>query len=73
MKNTALIALQILSLCGCGVKGKPEPPLSPPLLGHGKQSYLKSSQKIQIKSKTKNNNQSEEDWNETETFEGEQE
>lgn len=68
----ALILITIIGFCGCGVKGKPQPPLTPPVIGHGKQNYPKSSKQIQIQNKKKPTT-SEDDWSETEGFEAEKE
>ncbi len=36
-------------LCtGCGVKGKPQPPLTPALMGRGQPSYSKATESVKI-------------------------
>jgi hypothetical protein len=40
-----------LALAGCGVKGKPQPPLEPPLIGRGEPVFSEATQDIQIQKK----------------------
>ncbi len=44
LNKTALI-LMLLGLLGCGVKGRPLPPLNPAPLGRGEPTYKESAQK----------------------------
>lgn len=57
---------------GCGVKGDPQPPLSPAVLGHGEPTYHKATEKIKIKkkdSKNKSSTAKEDDWEELDFIE----
>jgi len=51
---------------GCGVKGKPQPPLTPPILGRGEMSFSSATKSLKLK-KTPKSNQ-EPDWDESEDF-----
>lgn len=44
-----LLLLITLCVLGCGVKGDPLPPLTPPGLGRGKPTFKKASKNIDIK------------------------
>jgi hypothetical protein len=48
MKNkiTVLFTLSCLLCAGCGVKGDPEPPLTPPELGHGQPAYRRTTREL---------------------------
>jgi hypothetical protein len=61
-----LIFFPILASFGCGVKGKPLPPFSPPVLGRGEPSYSKATQGLQIDPKKKKKIQ--DDWEEKNDF-----
>lgn len=50
----------------CGVKGKPQPPLDPPLLGRGEPSYSKATQGLKIDPKKKKKIQ--DDWDDGSDF-----
>lgn len=54
------------ALGACGVKGKPLPPLTPPVLGRGEPSLSKATEGVKIKKKT--NRQGEPDWDDEEDF-----
>lgn len=43
--------LIILGLGACGVKGKPQPPLTAPVLGRGEPNYSKATEKVKLKKK----------------------
>ena len=44
-------------ISACGVRGKPLPPETPPILGRGEPSFSKATEKVQIpKRKKKNSN-----------------
>lgn len=55
----------ILSICwtACGVKGKPQPPLTAPVLGRGEPSFSKATEKIKVKRKARPS-----DWDENGEF-----
>lgn len=36
--------LALVLFVGCGVRGRPEPPLKPPTLGHGKPTFKRSTE-----------------------------
>ena len=60
-------------LNACGVKGKPMPPLTPPVLGRGEPNYSRATENVQIKNrKAKNNSNSDsksaDDWDEPADF-----
>lgn len=50
----------------CGVKGDPQPPLTPPLLGRGEPSFSKATEALKIKKKNKPS--LEPDWDEPADF-----
>lgn len=50
----------------CGVKGVPQPPLNPPLLGRGELSFSKATEGVKVKKKTRSS--SEPDWDEPSDF-----
>jgi hypothetical protein len=64
MKSVGLIV--ILFSFGCGVKGKPMPPMNPPVLGRGEPSYSKATQGLPIDPKKKKKIQ--DDWDEKPDF-----
>jgi len=68
--DVLFLAILGLSLGACGVKGKPLPPLTPPVLGRGEPSLSKASEGLKLKKKTQKNNSSssEPDWDEVEDF-----
>ncbi len=43
----------VLGISGCGVKGKPQPPLTPPILGRGEPSFSKATETIKVPKKAK--------------------
>lgn len=43
-----LIAAGCIFVLGCGVKGKPQAPLKPALLGRGKPSFTKATESMSI-------------------------
>ncbi len=45
--------LMILALVGCGVKGDPQPPSQPPMIGHGEPNYTKNHPKLKLKSESR--------------------
>jgi len=53
----------VFELVGCGVKGKPLPPLTPPVLGRGEPNYSKATEDVKIRkaSTKKNPSQGEQD------------
>jgi hypothetical protein len=51
----------------CGVKGKPQPPLTPALLGRGEPSYSKATEKLKV-IKKKSSQKIEGDFEETDDF-----
>jgi hypothetical protein len=48
---TRAVLLSMLFLMGCGVKGRPLPPLNPPPLGRGESTYSSSKNKQPVKNK----------------------
>jgi hypothetical protein len=42
------------ALSACGVKGRPQPPLAPPVLGRGEPEFSDATQDLQFKKKTPN-------------------
>ncbi len=64
LNKIALTIVLIAPLAGCGVKGRPLPPLNPAPIGRGEPSYKESTQKKPVK---KNNNyRDQEETSETE-------
>lgn len=59
----AVISLCCLGIGACGVKGKPQPPLTAPVLGRGEPNYSKATEKVKLKKKPTTP-----DWEETEDF-----
>jgi hypothetical protein len=58
--------LPTLLLEGCGVKGKPLPPLTPPILGRGEPNYSRATQDVKIR---KNGNlKNTDDWDDDSDF-----
>ena len=51
---------------GCGVKGKPSPPLTPPVLCRGEPSYSKATEGLKIDPKKRKKIQ--DDWDESDDF-----
>lgn len=43
--NKFLILVLALAFVGCGVKGRPLPPLTPPTLGRGEPTYSEATKK----------------------------
>lgn len=42
----------LLWAAGCGVKGKPLPPLTTPPIGRGNPNFSKATEKVKLKNKT---------------------
>lgn len=62
-----ILAFVAFALLSCGVKGKPQPPLTPAVLGRGEPSYSKATEKLRVpkkKTPTKIND----DFEETDDF-----
>lgn len=59
----SLISILMFGLCACGVKGKPMPPLTAPVLGRGEPNYSKATENVKIKKKSIPS-----DWEESEDF-----
>lgn len=60
-----MICLSLLIfLCACGVKGKPQPPLTAPVLGRGEPSYSKATENVKLKQKKPRTS----DWEEKDDF-----
>lgn len=49
---SALAAVVMFSVVGCGVKGDPVPPDKPPELGRGQPTYRRATEKIKLKKYT---------------------
>lgn len=51
--DRSAISVFIISLLlgACGVKGKPQPPLTAPVLGRGEPNYSKATEKVKLKKK----------------------
>lgn len=47
MKYTFLF-ITVFAVSGCGVKGKPQPPLTPAQLGRGSPSFNKATENIKV-------------------------
>lgn len=62
-----LIGLAFFSYAGCGVKGKPEPPLTTPVLGRGEPNFSKATEKVKLKKRPRAS-----DWDEPGDFPEEQ-
>jgi hypothetical protein len=62
------ISIFCLILPACGVKGKPMPPLTAPVLGRGEPNYSKATEKVKLKKKPLPS-----DWEESEDFPEEKE
>ena len=56
-------------LCGCGVKGVPQAPLTAPVLGRGEANYSKATENLKIKKNHPRNN----DWDDSNDFSEEKE
>ena len=70
MKATIGALISISFLSACGVKGKPLPPLTAPVLGRGEPNYSKATEGVKIKKKKASNPN---DWNESDDFTEEKE
>lgn len=64
--NSFLVLFLSSIVIGCGVKGDPQPPLTPPLLGRGEPSFSKATESLKIKKKNKPS--TEPDWDEPADF-----
>lgn len=53
----------LLGTIGCGVKGKPQPPLTAPVLGRGEPNFEKATENVKLKKKPIPS-----DWTEDEDF-----
>jgi hypothetical protein len=60
-------SLLTILLSACGVKGKPQPPLTAPILGRGEPNYSKTTENVKLKKKPKTS-----DWDEPGDFPEEQ-
>ena len=65
--NWTFFTLVALMTAACGVKGKPLPQLTPPVLGRGEPSLSKASDGVKLKKKN-TNSQGEPDWDDDEDF-----
>lgn len=61
-----LVILLLFFICGCGVKGKPLPPLEQIPIGQGEPNYSKATKDLQIKKKK--TKKIKDDWDEPEDF-----
>ena len=43
-----ILFVVVIFLLACGVKGKPQPPITPPLLGRGTPSFSKATESVKI-------------------------
>lgn len=43
-QNKLLVSIFVAALCGCGVKGRPLPPLNPTPLGRGEPTFKDATQ-----------------------------
>lgn len=66
--NRFLFFVLLLAVAGCGVKGRPLPPLTPPTLGRGEPTYSEATKK---KPSTKKSYSNSGDEDESETSEDE--
>lgn len=48
---SVITALLMTGLMACGVKGKPLPPSTPPVLGRGEPNFSKATENLKIKKK----------------------
>jgi hypothetical protein len=62
-----IFLLILLGLCSCGVKGNPQPPLAPPVLGRGEPSYSRATEGVKLKKK-KAPTPAEPDWDQPSDF-----
>jgi hypothetical protein len=68
MKNL-IATLVLFALCGCGVKGNPQPPLQSPVLGRGEPNFSKATELVRVKKlKNKINDNSDPEWDEAADF-----
>lgn len=61
--------LLFVFLTACGVKGKPQPPIVPPLLGKGEPNYSEITQELNLKKKKA---KLKDDWEDSKDFNQEQ-
>lgn len=66
MKNLIIFLTGFLVLSGCGVKGKPLPPIEAPMIGRGEPSFTDAASEIDMKKKKIKKNK--DDWNESKDF-----
>ncbi len=54
MRKILLLTSVLMSagMVACGVKGKPQPPLTAPVLGRGEPSFSKATENLKLKKKT---------------------
>ncbi|PIS10162.1 MAG: hypothetical protein COT73_10870 [Bdellovibrio sp. CG10_big_fil_rev_8_21_14_0_10_47_8] len=66
----SLFFIAIATLFGCGVKGLPQPPLTPPTLGHGEPTYSRATKGMTIQKKKKPavKDDWKDEWNDSEDF-----
>lgn len=43
-----LVILMVLSLTGCGVRGSPQPPLTPPEIGRGQPTFRRATEQFKF-------------------------
>jgi hypothetical protein len=65
---TPLFLIPALFASACGVKGKPMPPLTAPVLGRGEPNYSKATENVKLKKKNIPS-----DWEESDDFTEEKE
>ncbi|WP_347358384.1 hypothetical protein [Bdellovibrio sp.] len=53
LNKTILLAVLTLAISGCGVKGRPLPPLNPAPLGRGEPTFKDATPTTPVKKKTK--------------------
>lgn len=63
ISGTLLILVFVLS--GCGVKGKPLPPTTTPVLGRGEPNFSKATENVKLKKKSTSPSS---DWEESGDF-----
>ncbi|MBX2995630.1 MAG: hypothetical protein KF681_12435 [Bdellovibrionaceae bacterium] len=66
-KSACLLGLLTALVAGCGVRGRPLPPETPPPLGRGEPSFKKATEKVVLPAKKKREAPPD-DWNEPEDF-----
>jgi len=46
--GVALLAVLAISAAGCGVRGRPQPPLTPPEFGHSQPTYKRGTEDLAV-------------------------